>query len=54
MRVASNISIAGEAISTSEMDNRYDTVDERDMRTALNRMTSFLASVDQNVDQRRN
>jgi integrase len=40
--------------STGEMDNRYDTVDEQDMRTALGRMTSFLAKVDQNANQRWN
>ena len=39
--------------STPEMDNRYDTVDEDDKRRAVAKMESYLASVDQNVDQKR-
>ncbi len=57
MRKAGNAQSVRMAItghSTDEMDRRYDTVDEQDMRVALDRMTSFLANVDQTVDQKWN
>ena len=37
--------------STREMFLRYDTVDTRDTRKAIDQMEGFLKSVDQNVDQ---
>ena len=37
--------------STSEMFERYNTVDEYDLRKAVDQMQGFLKSVDQNVDQ---
>ncbi len=37
--------------STNEMFERYNTVDEDDIRQAVDRMEGYLKSVDQNVDQ---
>jgi integrase len=37
--------------STREMFDRYNRIDEQDMRNAVAQMRTFLASVDQNVDQ---
>ena len=38
--------------STREMFDRYNTIDIKDTRKAINQMEVFLQSVDQNVDQR--
>ena len=40
--------------SSQEMFDRYNRVDEEDMREAFAQMRTFLESVDQSVDQRRN
>ena len=40
--------------SSREMFDRYNTVDEEDMRGAFDQMRTFLENVDQNVDQRWN
>jgi len=37
--------------STREMFDRYNTIDQEDTRKAVGRLETFLASVDQNVDQ---
>ena len=37
--------------STREMFLRYDTVDAKDIKKAVNQMEGFLESVDQTVDQ---
>ena len=37
--------------STREMFDRYNTIDQEDTREAVGRLETFLASVDQNVDQ---
>ena len=37
--------------STSEMFNRYNTIDEDDLRQAVDQMEAYLRSVDQTVDQ---
>jgi|WetSurMetagenome_2_1015567.scaffolds.fasta_scaffold447619_2 integrase len=37
--------------STRKMFNRYDKIDAEDMRQGVAQMGTFLASVDQNVDQ---
>jgi len=37
--------------STREMFDRYNTIDEEDIKNAVRRLTSFLQNVDQNVDQ---
>jgi hypothetical protein len=37
--------------STSEMFERYNTVDDSDIRQAAARLDDFMRSVDQNVDQ---
>ena len=39
--------------STREMFDRYNTIDEKDVREAVDKLEVYLASVDQNVDQKR-
>jgi len=51
--VPASVRMAMTGHSTAEMDNRYDTVDESDMKVAMSKMGAFLASVDQTVDQKR-
>lgn len=51
---AQSVRMAVTGHSTPEMENRYDTVDVEDMRTAVDRMTDFLQGVSQNVNQRWN
>jgi hypothetical protein len=40
--------------STSDMFERYNTIDEDDIRSAVDQMDRYLKSVDQNVDQASN
>jgi hypothetical protein len=37
--------------STHEMFERYNTVDDQDIRNAVDQLGKFLENVDQNVDQ---
>ncbi len=49
--VSESVIMAITGHSSREMFDRYNTIDEDDIRNAVNQMQVFLASVDQTVDQ---
>jgi len=49
--VSESVIMAITGHSSRGMFDRYNTIDEDDIRNAVNQMQGFLASVDQTVDQ---